>query len=48
MSKTMGRKIADNCIDCHMRVEPTNAIASETAGAVIRPKMRNHWIKIYR
>ncbi len=48
MSKTMGRKIADNCIDCHMPVEPTNAIASETAGAVIRPKMRNHWIKVYR
>ena len=48
MSKTMGRKIADNCIDCHMPVEPTNAIASETAGAVIRPKMRNHWIRVYR
>ncbi len=48
MSKTMGRKIADNCIDCHMPVEPTNAIASETAGEMIRPKMRNHWIKVYR
>jgi hypothetical protein len=47
MSKTMGHKIADNCIDCHMPVEPTNAIASETAGEVIRPKMRNHWIKVY-
>jgi hypothetical protein len=48
MSKTMGRKIADNCIDCHMPVESTNAIVSETAGEVIRPKMRNHWIKVYR
>jgi Cytochrome c554 and c-prime len=47
MSKTMGNKIADNCIDCHMPVESTNAIVSETAGQVIRPKMRNHWIKIY-
>ncbi len=47
MSKTMGSKIAGNCIDCHMPVEPTNAIASETAGVVIRPKMRNHWIKVY-
>jgi hypothetical protein len=47
MAKTMGRKIAENCIDCHMPVEPTNAIASTTAGQVIRPKMRNHWIRIY-
>lgn len=47
MSKTMGHKIADNCIGCHMPVESTNAIASETAGQVIRPKMRNHWIKVY-
>jgi hypothetical protein len=47
MSKTMGNKIADNCIDCHMPVESTNAIVSETAGQVIRPKMRNHWIKVY-
>ncbi len=48
MSKTMGRKIAANCIDCHMPVEPTSAIVSETAGQVVRPKLRNHWIKIYR
>jgi len=48
MSKTMGHKIADNCIDCHMPVEQTNAIISETAGQVMRPKMRNHWIKVYR
>lgn len=47
MSKTMGHKIADNCIDCHMPVEGTNAIVSETASQVIRPKMRNHWIKVY-
>jgi hypothetical protein len=47
LAKTMGHKIAENCIDCHMPVEPTNAIASETAGQVIRPKMRNHWIKVY-
>ena len=47
LAKTMGHKIADQCIDCHMPVEPTNAIASETAGQVIRPKMRNHWIKVY-
>jgi Cytochrome c554 and c-prime len=48
MAKTMGSKIANDCIDCHMPVEPTNAIVSETAGQVIQPKMRNHWIKVYR
>jgi hypothetical protein len=47
MSKTMGNKIAENCIDCHMPVQSTNAIVSETAGQVIRPKMRTHWIKVY-
>jgi hypothetical protein len=47
MSKSMGQKIAGNCIDCHMPVEPTDAIASQTAGEVVRPKMRNHWIKVY-
>jgi hypothetical protein len=30
-----------------MPVEPTNVIVSETAGAVVRAKMRNHWIKVY-
>jgi hypothetical protein len=47
MMKTMGRSIANNCIDCHMPVETTNAILSKTAGEKIQPKMRNHWIKVY-
>ena len=48
MSKTMGHSIANNCIDCHMPVESTSAIVSDTAGQLIRPKMRNHWIKVYQ
>jgi hypothetical protein len=47
MFKTMGTKIANNCIDCHMPVQSTSAIISETAGQSITPKMRTHWIKIY-
>jgi len=47
MAKTMGEKIKANCIDCHMPVEPTNVIVSETAGKEIRATMRNHWIKVY-
>ena len=30
-----------------MPVEATNVIVSETAGEVVRAKMRNHWIKVY-
>lgn len=47
VSKTIGHSIANNCIDCHMPVEPTRVIVSETADKVVRATMRNHWIKIY-
>ena len=47
MFKVLGRKIAANCIDCHMPRETTNAIVSETGDKVIRAKMRTHWIKVY-
>jgi hypothetical protein len=47
VSKTIGHSIANNCIDCHMPVEPTSVIVSETADKVVRATMRNHWIKVY-
>jgi hypothetical protein len=47
MSKTLGPKIAENCIDCHMPKQPTNAIISKTAGNEVRATMRTHWIRIY-
>ena len=47
VSKTIGHSIANNCIDCHMPVEPTRVIVSETADKIVRATMRNHWIKIY-
>ena len=47
MSKEMGNKITNKCIDCHMPVEETNVIVSQTAGQVVHAKMRNHWIKVY-
>jgi hypothetical protein len=47
LPKTAAHAIAGNCIDCHMPVQTTNAVFSATAGQVIQPKMRNHWIKIY-
>jgi hypothetical protein len=45
--KTMGPRIARNCIDCHMREEKVDAIVSITAGKKIQTSMRNHWIKVY-
>ncbi len=47
MAKKIGHDITKNCIDCHMPVEPTTIIVSETADKVVRAKMRNHWIKVY-
>jgi len=47
LSKTLGPKIADNCIDCHMPNQATNAIIAKTAGNVVRATMRTHWIRIY-
>ena len=47
VSKKLGHAIAKDCIDCHMPVQPTNVIVSETAGNEARARMRNHWIKVY-
>ncbi len=47
ISKKLGRAITKNCIDCHMPVQPTNVIVSDTAGKEVRARMRNHWIKVY-
>jgi len=43
----MGHAIVDKCIECHMPIEQTNAIVSETAGQVVHATMRNHWIRVY-
>lgn len=47
VSRTLGKAIASNCIDCHMPVEATAVIVSQTAGTEVRATMRNHWIKVY-
>lgn len=46
MSKTLGKKIAGACVDCHMPVEPTTAFSFDTAGQPVQPTMRNHWIRV--
>jgi len=47
VAKQLGNRITSNCIDCHMPIEPTTVIVSETAGKEVHATMRNHWIKIY-
>ena len=47
IERKLGPTIANNCIDCHMPVQQTQAIVSQTAGTVIRTRMRTHWIKVY-
>jgi len=42
-----GREIAGNCIDCHMPRQQTNLIVSDSNGRKVKPKVRNHWIRIY-
>ena len=43
-----GRAIVGKCVDCHLPNQTSNIIFSTHDGVRIRPKVRNHWIKIYR
>ena len=43
-----GRTLAGKCVDCHLPNQTSNVIFSTHAGTRIRPKVRNHWIKIYK
>ena len=46
-ARALGENIKHDCIDCHMPLQETNAIVSNTAGKVVRASIRSHWIKIY-
>ena len=43
----IGAKILVDCIDCHMPLEQSKAIASDSNGKQIKARVRNHWIKVY-
>ena len=43
-----GRSLAGKCVDCHLPNQTSNVIFSTHDGVRIRPKVRNHWIKVYR
>jgi hypothetical protein len=42
-----GQRIAGKCIDCHLPNQSSNVIVSTNDGVQIRPRVRNHWIKVY-
>lgn len=42
-----GRAIVGKCVDCHLPNQTSNVIYSTHDGRRIRPKVRNHWIKVY-
>ncbi|HEY8228089.1 MAG TPA: multiheme c-type cytochrome [Pyrinomonadaceae bacterium] len=43
-----GRALLGKCVDCHMPNQISNVIFSTHDGVRIRPKVRNHWIKVYQ
>jgi Cytochrome c554 and c-prime len=40
-------KITGDCINCHMPVQSSNLIISNSNGKKVRAMVRSHWIKIY-
>lgn len=47
MFPKQGHNVASNCIDCHMPLQETDLIVFDQNGKKARPKVRNHWIKVY-
>lgn len=44
---TVGAKIASNCVDCHMPLQESEVLVSDTNGRKLKPRVRNHRIGIY-
>jgi Cytochrome c554 and c-prime len=40
-------RAGDDCIGCHMPLQETELIVFDQNGGKAKPKIRNHWIKIY-
>jgi hypothetical protein len=40
-------KIVSGCVDCHMPVQASNLIISNSNGKQTRAMVRSHWIKVY-
>jgi hypothetical protein len=40
-------RAGDDCIGCHMPLQETELIVFDQNGGKAKPKVRNHWIKVY-
>ncbi|HEY3974644.1 MAG TPA: multiheme c-type cytochrome [Candidatus Sulfotelmatobacter sp.] len=43
----LGAAIANNCVDCHMPLQESELLVSDTNGRKLKPRVRNHRIAIY-
>ncbi len=43
----MGKAIANKCVDCHMPLQESETLVSDTNGRKLKPRVRNHRIAIY-
>jgi hypothetical protein len=43
----LGEKITGSCVNCHMPVQASNLIISNSNGKQTKAMVRSHWIKIY-
>ena len=48
LHRQQGQSIAGKCVNCHLPNETSNVIFSTHDGVRLRPKVRNHWIKVYQ
>jgi len=46
MVRKPGKQIASNCIDCHMRVQPSNLLLLDADDTRLKAIVRNHWIRV--
>jgi hypothetical protein len=44
----LGKTIASNCVDCHMPLQESELLVSDTNGKKLKPLVRNHQIGIYQ
>lgn len=44
----LGNQIANNCVDCHMPLQKSEVLVSDTHGHQLAPLVRNHRIAVYK
>jgi|KBSMisStaDraftv2_1062788.scaffolds.fasta_scaffold01157_1 hypothetical protein len=45
--RKLGPQISNRCIDCHMPVQESKAIITDSKGRRVSARVRTHWIKVY-